>query len=64
MYKNVLQSIVGVEVYAIISMLLFLSIFVGMIILVLRMRKSTIDHVSRLPLEDDDTLEDVLKKKV
>jgi cbb3-type cytochrome oxidase subunit 3 len=45
-------------------MLLFLSIFVGMIILVLRMRKSTIDHVSRLPLEDDDTLEDVLKKKV
>jgi cytochrome c oxidase cbb3-type subunit IV len=56
MYKNVLQSIVGVEVYAIISMLLFFSIFTGMIILVLRMRKSTIEHLSRLPLENDDVV--------
>lgn len=54
MYKNVLQSIVGVETYAIISMLLFLAVFVGMIIYVLRMTKTTIEQISRLPLEDND----------
>lgn len=54
MYKNVLQSIVGVETYAIISMLLFLAVFVGMIIYVLRMSKTTVEQISRLPLEGDD----------
>ncbi len=54
MYKNVLQSIVGVETYAIISMLLFLAVFIGMIVYVLRMTKNTIEYISHLPLEGDD----------
>jgi hypothetical protein len=54
MYKNVLQSIVGVEMYAIISMFLFLTVFVGMIVYVMRMTKTTIEQISRLPLEGDD----------
>jgi heme/copper-type cytochrome/quinol oxidase subunit 2 len=54
MYKNVLQSIGGVEVYAIISLLLFVIVFVGMLIIVMRMRKSTIDKMASLPLEGND----------
>jgi cytochrome c oxidase cbb3-type subunit IV len=53
MYKYVLQSIGGVEVYAIISLLLFFTVFVGMLVVVMRMKKSTIDEIAALPLEND-----------
>lgn len=55
MYKYVLQSIGGVEVYAIISLLLFFTVFVGMLVVVMRMKKSTIDEIAALPLENDIT---------
>jgi hypothetical protein len=51
MYKYVLQSIGGVEVFATISLLLFFTVFVGMLVVVLRMKKSTIDEIAALPLE-------------
>jgi cytochrome c oxidase cbb3-type subunit IV len=55
MYKYVLQSIGGVEVYAIISLLLFFTVFVGMLVVVMRMKKSTIDEIAALPLESDSS---------
>lgn len=54
MYKNILQSIVGVEIYAIISMLLFTAVLVGMIVYVLHIATSTMKFISRLPLDGDD----------
>ena len=53
MIKSVLQSISGIEIYPIISLFLFLVVFVIMIIRVIRMDSSEIRDCSRLPLDDD-----------
>jgi hypothetical protein len=53
MYRDVLQSIAGIEIYPIIALILFLAagVFIG--IRVWRMDKHEIEHLSRLPLRDD-----------
>jgi hypothetical protein len=52
--KNVLQSIAGVEMYAVFSLLLFVAMFTFMVILVMRASKKYIDRMARMPLEGDD----------
>jgi hypothetical protein len=42
----------NVELYPLIAMLLFISIFVGWTIYALRSNKAHINHMSELPLED------------
>lgn len=44
----------GVEVYPIISLLIFFLFFVGLFLWVLTYKKSTIKKLSDLPLEDDN----------
>ena len=44
----------GVEVYPIISLLIFFLFFVGLFWWVFSYKKSTIKELSDLPLEDDD----------
>lgn len=51
MYKNVLQSIAGVDIYPIISLVIFVSFFVGMLIYVIRVPKKLVSHMSSLPLD-------------
>ncbi|MCF6181886.1 CcoQ/FixQ family Cbb3-type cytochrome c oxidase assembly chaperone [Lutibacter sp.] len=46
----------GIEIYPIISLLLFFIVFVTMLIIVMNISKKRIDEVSNLPLEDDDTI--------
>ena len=53
MYKNVLESITGVEIYPIISLLLFVIVFSVMLIYVLRGNKQLFDRISTIPLEED-----------
>lgn len=43
----------GVEIYPIISLLLFFIVFVTMLVLVIKMPKSSIDEVSQLPLDNE-----------
>ena len=64
MIRNVLSSIGGIETFPIISLLIFVLVFAGAIIWALTMRKSDVDHASRLPLEDGDTLANVKKEHV
>ena len=52
--RNVLENIAGLEVYAIIGILIFFSFFVGLLIWVVRLKASKVDEFSRLPLEQDD----------
>lgn len=52
MYKDVLQSIAGVERYPEIALVLFLAAAVMIGIRVVRLRKDDIAFFSRLPLED------------
>ena len=53
MINELLQSIVGVEIYPIISLVLFLSIFLIVVWWAIRMDKKRVLHLSNLPLEND-----------
>ncbi len=51
--KHHLDTISGVEIYPIISLLLFFIVFVTMLIYVYKIPKSSIEEVSNLPLDND-----------
>ena len=53
MIKNVLTHIGGVEVYGVISICLFFTVFSVAVVLALRMKKSVAQRLGALPLEDD-----------
>lgn len=52
MYKDYLQSIEGVEVYAIISMIIFITFFIGIIIWLFKVDKQYIKKMEELPLKE------------
>ena len=54
MFKEVLQSIEGIEFYTIVSMIIFILFFVGMIIWLFKVDKKYIKDMSELPLEEND----------
>lgn len=54
MIRNVLTHIGGVEIYGIVSIVLFFVFFVGMLIWASRLRRDQLEAISRLPLENDD----------
>jgi cytochrome c oxidase cbb3-type subunit IV len=54
MFKEVLQSIEGVEFYTIVSMVIFIFFFVGMTIWLFKVDKKYIKTMSELPLEEDN----------
>ena len=51
--KHNLAGIDGVEIYPIISLLLFFIVFITMIVFVFKLPKKSIDEVSQLPLDND-----------
>ena len=55
MYKEILRSIENVEIYPIISLLLFVAFFVGMFIWVVRVPKSYVDHMKSLPMDEHES---------
>ena len=57
--KYNLESIDGVEVYPIISLLLFFTVFITMIVFVFKLPKSRIDEVSQLPLDEDTNIKEI-----
>lgn len=50
---NTLEKIDGVEIYPIISLLIFFTFFVLVAYLVIKTDKKEIDEMSRLPLDND-----------
>lgn len=54
MFKEVLQSIEGIEFFTIISMLILILFFIGMIIWLFKVDKKYIKHMSELPLKEDN----------
>ena len=55
--KHNLSGIDGVEIYPIISLLLFFTVFVSMLIFVMKLPKRRIDEVSQLPLDNQNIKE-------
>jgi hypothetical protein len=51
MYKNVLQAIEGIGIFPIISMLIFLAVFLTAIIWVIRVDKNHLQQMAELPLD-------------
>jgi hypothetical protein len=54
MYKEVLRTIAGIEVFPILSLLIFLTVFVVMLAWVLRLDRSRLTQYANLPLDDHD----------
>lgn len=54
MFKEVLQSIEGVEFYTIISMIILIIFFIGMTIWLLNVDRKYLKHMSELPLNEDN----------
>ncbi|PSL04866.1 CcoQ/FixQ family Cbb3-type cytochrome c oxidase assembly chaperone [Cecembia rubra] len=52
MKKEILSSIENVEIYPIISLLIFVIFFIGMFIWVIRVDKSYINHMKDMPFND------------
>lgn len=50
---NTLEKIDGVEIYPIISLLIFFTFFILVAYLVIKTDKKEIDEMSRLPLDND-----------
>ena len=56
MDKNVLQHIAGVEIYPIISFLIFFLFFLGLLLYVLRANRQHLHTMSALPLRADEEI--------
>jgi tellurite resistance protein TehA-like permease len=54
MYKEVLQSIKGADIYAIISLFIFIVFFIVIVVRLLRMDKSYLKKMENLPLESEN----------
>jgi cbb3-type cytochrome oxidase subunit 3 len=53
MIRNVLESITGIEIFPLLSLVIFTVFFTGVIIWVVKMDKKTVDKMKFLPLEED-----------
>jgi cbb3-type cytochrome oxidase subunit 3 len=54
MFKEVLQSIEGIEFYTIVSMLILILFFIGIIIWMFKVDNKYIKHMSELPLNENN----------
>lgn len=69
MYKDILQSIEGVSVYPIISLIVFVLFFAVILIWMIKVDKKYINKMENLPFENEEannfnTIGDLYDKKV
>ena len=53
MLKSVLESIEGIDIFPIISLVVFALVFCAMLIWVFKLDKKTVTKMKNLPLEDN-----------
>ncbi|MEQ8713762.1 MAG: cbb3-type cytochrome c oxidase subunit 3 [Cyclobacteriaceae bacterium] len=58
MYKEVLRGIENIELWPVISLIIFFSFFVGLLWWVFRTDKSYIGYMENIPLTSDDQIDD------
>ena len=54
MYKDVLRSIAGIEMFPVISLLVFVTVFVVMLVWAWRLDPRRLSELANLPLDDAD----------
>lgn len=50
--KHNMETIIGIELFPLISFIIFFGFFVGLLVFVKNMNKSHVDTMGNLPLED------------
>ncbi len=55
MIRNVLTHVGGIELYGIVSVLLFFAFFLGMLVWAFRLKSTHLESMALLPLRDDPT---------
>lgn len=56
MFRNILSSAEGINVYALVVLVLFFIIFIMVFLRAVTAQKGFIEKMSNLPLEDDDAV--------
>ena len=51
-FSTYLEQIMGVSIYPVVSLVLFVTFFTGVLVYIYRIDKKEIEHAERLPLED------------
>lgn len=51
--KDSMATIDGIEIYPIMSLVIFFTFFVGMVYFVMKKKKGHYDEISNLPLKED-----------
>lgn len=54
MYKDVLRAIAGIEMFPVISLLVFVTVFVVMLVWAWRLDPQRLSDLANLPLDDED----------
>ena len=54
MYKNVLQSIAGIEIYPLISFVIFFAFFICLSLYVIFLKKGHVTAMSEMPLINEN----------
>jgi hypothetical protein len=54
MYKDILRGIVGIEVWPVLSLVIFVTFFAGVLVWVARLDRHRVAHLSALPLDGPD----------
>ncbi|UKN01490.1 CcoQ/FixQ family Cbb3-type cytochrome c oxidase assembly chaperone [Paracrocinitomix mangrovi] len=52
--KGYLNGIEGVEIYPIISFIIFFSFFIGLSFYVFKLKKSRVEELKNIPLDDEN----------
>ena len=53
MFKHYFDNIQGIEIYPIISLIIFVSFFAGLLVWVFRVDRKYIDRMKELPMDDE-----------
>ena len=52
MLEHVVRNLGGIGLYGLVSLLLFLGVFLGVLVWAFRLRRSDLEAAARLPLEE------------
>jgi hypothetical protein len=55
MYRQVLESIEGIGIYPVISLVIFLGFFIGLVAWLIRVDKGYLERMRKLPLDHAET---------
>jgi len=53
MFKNIFENIEGISIFPVISLILFMAIFIFIIVWIIRLKKEDVNEMKNIPLNDN-----------